>query len=187
MGYENGVAIQFKKNSNGIWEIQKNYGDLEIGEIFSCEYFGSFAVMGGDDFKLRFINMENQEIFGEPLETAIKMIGSLKFCEISKKKTLLVICGVGSDYSNSSDLLDASELVGENDLLESGSESETRPSPSKTKTSCQCISPLILNNVLAKVEHYIGEIFGKLLRQIQRKSMQMTKLNDKSMVAQQIN
>ena len=166
VGYSNGVAIQYKMDSNKTWEVQKNYGDLGAGGIFSCDFFGDIAVMdGGGKFKLTAINMKTQEVIGEALTTAIQYIYSLRFCKISDTKTLLVVSGRNPDYSNTTDIFDASELINGCDSPQTVS-SPTVISPkinTSPKKLCFCDSTMVINTVLAKVEHYISEIFGKLV------------------------
>ena len=108
VGLKHGRAIQFERNSTGSWKTLKDYGNLGIGAIISCDYFGNLAVMGGNS--LRFIDMQKREIICKSLKTAIKNIRSLQFCKISKTKTFLVVSGESPNYLNETDLFDASKL-----------------------------------------------------------------------------
>ena len=111
-GYYNGEAIQYHKNPN--WKQQKNYGDLQIGNIFSSDQMGCIAVMGG--FKrnwknLRMIDLKEQKIIGSPAETAFKSVYSLCFGITSGSKVFLSMGGLTPDYSNGkTDIFDVTNL-----------------------------------------------------------------------------
>ena len=140
----------------------------------------SIAVMGGyGKYKLKTINMKTQEVIGDALTTAIYRIYSLKFCKISKIKTLLVVSGEKPNYSDTTDIFDASELINEYNSPQTVSSSTVISSKINTpiKKLCHCDSSLILNTVLAKVEHYISEIFSKL---VSKMDTQMKKVNRRS-------
>ena len=46
-GYDNGELIQYRKDLYGKWGEQVNYGNIQIGSIWSIDQVNCIAVMGG--------------------------------------------------------------------------------------------------------------------------------------------
>ena len=68
VGYDNGVAIQYQRDSTGAWQVLENYGNLGIGSLYSCDHSGDLAFMGGNGtFKLRVINLKKRQLIGDAL------------------------------------------------------------------------------------------------------------------------
>ena len=184
VGYDNGVAIQYERNSVGTWKVLENYGNLGIGTIRSCDHLGDLAIMGGSgSFKLRVINLKKRQLIGDTLETAIEYIRSLQFCKVSKAKTILVVSGRYPNYSTTSDVFDVSELFktcNTCEIPQTTDKSPEKDTTSNMKTPCTCLSPVVFQTFLAKVEHHISQIFGHLINKLESQSREITKSNQKS-------
>ena len=97
VGDLNGNVIQFKWR-NKAWVKQKDYGNLKIGRIYSCDHYQNIAVFGGNLSSLRFIHMEKMQILGDSLQTAVEVIYSIQFCQITSK-IYLILGGRWVSYS----------------------------------------------------------------------------------------
>lgn len=101
----------FNVNKN-IIEIQREYGLLDIGYIYSGAFIGKLAILGGNKtYSLRVVDMEKRMVFGAPLETAMFGVQSLQLCQVSNDKMYLAVSGVNPDYSTSSDIFDVTALL----------------------------------------------------------------------------
>ena len=110
------------------------------------------------------------QVIGQPLETSIEDICSLKFCRVSKSETLLAVGGSNPNYEDSkTDVFDASELF---KLHQSKRESPLKseiPKPEKS-SNCQCNSQVILQMMFTKMEYYMTEFFSKMISTFERKT-----------------
>ena len=98
VGYENGKVIQYTEDARGNWKVQKDYGNIGIGAIYSNEMVGHIAAFGGNRFQskkrrhnLRLINMKDKIFIVKPLKTDVKLIKSISFITMSKSKIILVL------------------------------------------------------------------------------------------------
>ena len=108
--------MQFSLDFQGNFgKLLKDYGDLKLGNITSSCSFGDFAVFGGDNGKLAFINVKNREYLGNTFELAPKKIHSIEICWVKQKhsqsKALLAVSGYYYDYFFKTDLLDITNII----------------------------------------------------------------------------
>lgn len=109
LGRLNQYSFDINKN---IIEIQREYGLLDIGYIYSGVFIGKLAILGGNKtYSLRVVDTQKRMVFGSPLETAMFGLQSLQLCQVSDKKVYLAVCGVNPDYATSSDIFDVTELL----------------------------------------------------------------------------
>ena len=107
------VAQYDLRRGRSMFKTVKDYGDLEIGLVSSGACFNHLAVLGGDNYRIRIIDVRNRRIIGAPIVTAIKYICSLKFGVIDDLRVVLCVTGIYPDYSDSkSDLFDLTKLFG---------------------------------------------------------------------------
>lgn len=90
----------------------KKIRKLNIGMICSLEKFNRFIFFGGDQQKIRILDLSTGKLFPGFRETAINQICSLQVCQMKNKKTFLAVSGENSNYSQGqSDLFDLSNLL----------------------------------------------------------------------------
>ena len=114
IGHLDGTVIQYSKaEASGKWEEQKNYGNLDIGEIFSCVVIENLIVFGGyGTGKIRIIDLVEQMIFSVPLHTDVKYIYSMVFCRHVNEKFYLSLAGSSPGKPNKQhSFLDITQLV----------------------------------------------------------------------------
>ena len=111
-GDTNGCLYKYKldktsKTNNKV----KAYGNLGIGEIFSSHRFLQFVFFGGDQSKIRVLDLSTGELLQGHLETSIESIRSLQLCVKSPNEIYLSVSGSDNDYSDDkTDLFDVSAL-----------------------------------------------------------------------------
>ena len=111
-GYGRVLQMSFDLQEK-LGKILKDYGDLEIGWIYSSYLLGDIAVFGGGNHKLAFINTQKRELMGYSFDLAPRRIYSIELCWIQKKsqpKALLMVSGRDYDYNGKTDVLDVTQL-----------------------------------------------------------------------------
>lgn len=87
-------VLQYSQNEQtGQWEKIKDFGDIGISIILSSANIGDLGIFGGENYFIRFINLKNGNIIGDPYVTAFKCIYSLRICVEKKSKVYLSIGG----------------------------------------------------------------------------------------------
>ena len=113
-GYKNGKLIQYSKNFKSKWIQQKDYGDIQIQEIFSSDQMGNYAVVGGhaaNKKNLKMINLKKQVVFQSQVQTSFNSVFSLCFANLSQSKMFLSVGGSCPDYENGkTDIFDVSSF-----------------------------------------------------------------------------
>ena len=95
-----GHLVQHKVDTlNQTCKEVKNYGDLEIGSICSSHRFINFVFFGGDDSRIKVLDLSTGEFLPGYIQTSIKEILSLQVCVKSPKQIYLAVSGEHSDYS----------------------------------------------------------------------------------------
>ena len=90
----------------------KDFGKLGIYWIKSSHRFLHFVFFGGDDHKIRVLDLSTDEFLTGNLETSIEYTFSLQVCVKSPNKIYLVVSGLNKDFSKDKiDLLDVTGLL----------------------------------------------------------------------------
>ena len=111
VGRFNGSLCQYGRNPSGDFKKQKDYGNVGVGIVSASDWSGNFAVVGGNNGMISFIDMKKRKVIRKGIETATKMIYPLRFCRISQNKMYLAVGGLYNDYYFSkTDLFDVSKL-----------------------------------------------------------------------------
>ena len=112
-GDSNGQLIQYKVDTaNLTFEKVKDYGDLGIGWITSSHRFLHFVFFGGNDGKIRVLDLSTGNLLSGHIDTSIKDIRSLQVCLKNLKQIYLTVSGYESDYSNDkTDLFDITDFL----------------------------------------------------------------------------
>jgi hypothetical protein len=88
------------------------YSDSKIKRIYSCARIGDLAVIGGDDWNLRFLDLKKKEFVGDVVGTGVKEVLSLQFCALDSGKIVLSVSGNGAEYcSRERDLFDVTSFI----------------------------------------------------------------------------
>ena len=116
-GDRRGYLNQYRlEPTGGVPTIVKEYGRIDIGQIYSSVSVGNLAVFGGEDKRLVVIATDMQQVVIYDVPVAIKHIFSLSMCPVrvsdTKTRVLLAVSGGKADYSNDrSDLLDVTPCL----------------------------------------------------------------------------
>ena len=110
---DQGNTKQFDLNpGRSFGSVIKDYGNLDIGNIFAGASFENLAVFGGDKGYFQLIDTEKKILLGERVKTAVEWIRSFQFCKVKNRKVYLSVVGCGSKYSLSeTDLFEVGNLV----------------------------------------------------------------------------
>ena len=112
--YFEGYAIQYKKDSEGVWKTQFKYENLELGNIRTIETSKKLAIISGSEFKFRLIDLEKLKMVGPCYTTSVKFICSLNLCKLSSNQIILEVDGCSRDYSDEkTDLFDGTAIFSE--------------------------------------------------------------------------
>lgn len=117
VGEHDGHLTQYRMVDH-FWSIEKEYGNVQVGNIMSSTIFGNLAVVGGNKNKIRLVDLEKKEFVESPIETAIELIYSPQLC-LDSRSVILTIGGLTPNYSkNKTDLFDVTNAFDPNDLLD---------------------------------------------------------------------
>lgn len=113
-GDNDGRVIQYNMQNA---QIIKNYGNLGVGGVLSAVMLDNIAVFGGFD-DLRVIQLNQQKVFENPIETALNGIYSMVFClikneDLTKQPKIILSCA-GKRSENEmekNDLFDITKLI----------------------------------------------------------------------------
>lgn len=124
VGDNGGRIVHYQKvKKSGSFTRVKDYGDVEIGPVFSSAVAGDFGVFGGCNTScLKVVDVLNQKLVEGKMRTAFKHVDSLQVCEVSDSKVVLSVGGRGPSYSGK--VTDIFEVVVQKKSKEMGSESE---------------------------------------------------------------
>ena len=113
IGYKNGNLQKFKVNkANKTFQKVKNIGNLGIGLIRSSHRFLDFVFFGGDQGKIRVLDLSTDKLLPWCQETSIGWICSLQVCLKSHEEIYLAVSGWNTNYSDDkTDLFDLSALL----------------------------------------------------------------------------
>lgn len=182
-------VIQYSRgSSSGAWTRQKHYGNLGVGNLRSSANFGHLAVFGGNAGKVRFLDVKNREIFGNPFETAIKDIFSLELFSNTKAETFLAVGGEFADYSEkASDIFRITQLTQTLQIeATTNNQSQTvkvlqnlksQKINKKENKKCTCDVKEITQLVVAEVKNYIDERLSQMLSLLKNQLSQKGNLN----------
>ena len=105
-------------NEKKTCKLVKNYGDLEIGRNTSYYRFLDNVFFGGNEGKIKVLDLSTAEFFPDYLYTSIGWIISLQICRKSLDKIYLTVTGSEYDYSDDkTDLFDVSGLLLKNPII----------------------------------------------------------------------
>ena len=111
-----GHVVQYKVNtSNQTCKQVKTYQDLGIGGITSSYRFLHFVFFGGDQSKIRVLDISTGKLLSGHINTSIKKICSFEVCMKNPKQIYLTVSGLEPDYSDDkTDLFDLSHFIRDN-------------------------------------------------------------------------
>ena len=114
-GDKSGRLIQYSLETDS-GRVQKDYGNLGIGQIISSAKFKNLAVFGGNNGKIILINGAAKEVLIPSVKVTNIEIKSLEFCHLknSLSKLLLVINGINPEnwkYTMLNDLLNITDIA----------------------------------------------------------------------------
>ena len=118
-GNSNGNLIQHKVDTaNQICKEVKNYGDLGIGKMTSSHRFMDFVFFGGNQGKIKVLDLSTGKLLSGHLETSIRKIYSIQVCKKSPKEIYLAVSGWDSDYTDDkTDLFDITDFLSKDPLI----------------------------------------------------------------------
>lgn len=107
------TLIQYDISGGGqMGKVIKNYGKLDIGNIFSLEKFGNLVVLGGDFSRIDFIDLKKRRKLNITLLTGVRIINCLSIFTNNQTKVILSIWGqVPENPNGKSNLFDITSLV----------------------------------------------------------------------------
>ena len=119
MGFDYDRLYKYKLDKkNKTCKRVKDFGDLGIGCISSSHRFMHFVFFGGDQGKIRILDLSTGELLPVHLETSIGWICSLQVCVKSKDEIYLAVSGCDNDYSNDkTDLFDLTDLLSTDSVI----------------------------------------------------------------------
>lgn len=113
-GDNKGVVVQYSLKGQ-FGNIEQNYGHLGIRRIFTSATFGNIIVLGGDNFKIRVLDLARKKQEDLPVTTAVRFISSAQIC---KTKDMVMVALAGrklGEPTGSSDLMDITDMYREQD------------------------------------------------------------------------
>ena len=118
-GDRDGQVHQYKLNkTNKSCKKVRDYGNLKIDRIYSSHRFLHFVFFGGEDSKIKVLDLSTGELLPGCLETSIGWIRSLQVCLRSNKEVYLAVSGRYPDYSHDkTDLFDLTKLFPKNFII----------------------------------------------------------------------
>lgn len=112
VGDNNGFVIQYSLTGKP-GEFEHNYGHLGIRRIFSSDVLGGLVVLGGDDYKVRLLDVSKRERVDLEVVTALQFIGSIAICRVRDSVILAVAGREPMESVYISDLMDLTQLCEE--------------------------------------------------------------------------
>ena len=114
-----GHLQKFKINtSSKTCKRVKNYGNIGIDSISSSFRFMHFVFFGGEQRKIKVLDLSTDELILRHLETSSKDICSLQICLKNNKQIFLTVSGGNHNYSNDkTDLFDVSGLLSNDPII----------------------------------------------------------------------
>ena len=114
VGDIDGYIKQYKK-LNGSFTLVKDYGDVDVGSIWSSAQVGQFAIFGGSNGSLVVIDIKNKMFIKGFLETAYESINSLQVCFTNYHRIFLSVSGIKPDFSSGKSNIFDITCMGRND------------------------------------------------------------------------
>ena len=110
---ERGSIIQYDLNpGRSNLRILKEYKDFEKFHFNVGLDFGFLLALGGEDSKVRFVDLRKRCALKEVIKTSVKFIYTMEFCRMDINKVYLCVSGQYYDYSKEkTDIFDVSELI----------------------------------------------------------------------------
>lgn len=200
IGTKNGnveqLSLNFKKD---LGKVIKDYGKLQIGEIYSSFMIEDFAIFGGENSSLGFIDTKKSQYLGQRGGLVMGCIYSIELCwvkqDITELNALLTLSGDEYDYSSSkTDVLDITHLISEklrnkmdkqNYLQNNNLQKQIKMLKNKLKTAQNKIQEFTNKNKIMeqKIEHLQNQN-----TQIKKKlSKKIKKLNKKINIHNMVN
>ena len=115
-GDDNERVVQYDLTTG---RVQKDYGNLRVGDIVALHCIGPVAFAGGWRTNLfRVLFLDKRKVFGPPFRTSIYYVSSLQLCFVRKNlflqgsRMLLAVSGYNPAYGPwSTDIFDATRLI----------------------------------------------------------------------------
>lgn len=100
MGDNSGNVVQWKrKKGSNAFAPQKDYGDLGVGPVLSCTQVADYVLFGGNNGRIRVVDVRNQTLLEGSVETALGSVYSLEACPVDDFRIFLSVSGASLDYS----------------------------------------------------------------------------------------
>ena len=118
-GYQFGRLHQYEVDTlNQTCKKVRDFGNLGIGCIRSCQRFMQFVFFAGSQSKIRILDLSTGELLPGYFKTSIKWIYSLQVSVKSANEIFLAVSGGDADYSeDKTDLFDLSGLLGKDPAI----------------------------------------------------------------------
>jgi hypothetical protein len=166
VGDRNGHVIEYQQKENFLsWEKTKDYGNLEIGEIYSSEQIEDILVFGGRNSLIRAIDCAKKALIPGKVKAAIKSIDSLQAYELSGKKIFLAMSGWGQNYSEKeTDIYEVTNLAKAFNYDFQNSKIQE-----KKHSLCGCDSKKMMEVLVSKLEHYLEVFTGAMMNHFNKR------------------
>ena len=94
----NGKVMQYNLDSG---HLMKEYDALEIGTVICSIQISNLCFFGGNDHKIRVIDLEAEDYLGDAIETSIASIYHMELCLVDSQNPQMVLSVDGRDQENS--------------------------------------------------------------------------------------
>ena len=113
-GDNKGVVVQYSLKGQ-FGNIEQNYGHLGIRRIFTSATFGNIIVLGGDNFKIRVLDLARKKQVDLPVTTAVRFITSAQICRVKDSMVVALVGRKLEESTGGSDLMDITDMYREQD------------------------------------------------------------------------
>ena len=183
-GDTSGRVLQYKVDTtNKTCTKVKDFGKLGIDQITSSHRFLDFVFFGGNQGKIRVLDMSTGELVPGHQNTSMSFIYSLQLCVKSNNQIRLAVsgCNIGF-FGNNIDLLDLTNLFPNNFIIQknfaqensNNKEENTLPHPSTVKSQEETIKKLLEERDSYKAKY--NEMTSKY-KDLKEKHDQLSKKN----------